>query len=228
MAEPKPDTLTFGRQADGVQISLLTPPIWKRSKRQFFMSFVVAFCVVFLAALIPAAMLLFTDDGPSVTVVFPMVALGVAAVIVGSEINTERETYVLEITKGFLTIVRSGSFTPLQWATKDIKAVYALNSGTTWELSIQLQDGGRHRVCVGRTRVELQWTSGLLRAALAPPRPESVVVTKGGDCQVCGAVMEGGLVVCAKCRTPHHEECWVYNGACSTYGCREIRFERAA
>lgn len=224
MTEPKPDSLTFGRQADGVQIALLKPPIWKRSKRQLLMSFVVAFCIVFLAALIPVAMMMFTDDGPSVTVVFPMVALAVALVIVAGEVNTEREAAVLEITKGVLTLVGSRS-APKQWETKFVRSVVARSLGVEWELEIQLKDGAAHRLLKGRTRVELQWTAGLLRAALAPPRAE---VAKGGECQVCGGVMEQGVVTCARCRTPHHEECWVYNGACSTYGCREIRFERAA
>lgn len=35
-------------------------------------------------------------------------------------------------------------------------------------------------------------------------------------------------VLCAKCRPPHHEECWLFNGACSTYACKEIRFTRSA
>jgi hypothetical protein len=47
-----------------------------------------------------------------------------------------------------------------------------------------------------------------------------------GECQVCLEKMESRVVYCAKCRTPHHEECWSYMGQCSTYGCREIRFER--
>jgi len=47
-----------------------------------------------------------------------------------------------------------------------------------------------------------------------------------GACQVCLEKMDSRVVYCAKCRTPHHEECWSYMGMCSTYGCREIRFER--
>jgi len=44
---------------------------------------------------------------------------------------------------------------------------------------------------------------------------------------VCGEKMESRVIFCAKCRTPHHEECWSYVGQCSTFGCREIRFTRA-
>lgn len=45
----------------------------------------------------------------------------------------------------------------------------------------------------------------------------------GGQCQVCGTEMKDGVVFCAKCRTPHHQECWAYMGSCSTYGCRETQ-----
>jgi hypothetical protein len=40
-----------------------------------------------------------------------------------------------------------------------------------------------------------------------------------GNCRVCGCGLDGGLVRCASCRTPHHEDCWSYNGGCSVYAC---------
>jgi len=44
-------------------------------------------------------------------------------------------------------------------------------------------------------------------------------------CQVCGSkIPADGRVYCRKCRTPHHKECWEYNGKCSTFGCGESRF----
>ena len=225
MTEPKPETLTFGRQADGVQIALLTPPIYKRSKQHLFMAFVTAFGMVFLTSLIPVAVVMFGGDGPSITVMFPILAFGIGAIIVGQEFNWERETAVLEITKGFLTFVRSGNAAPKQWATSEIATVRAASLGTDWELQIQPKSGPVVRALRGRSRIELQWVAGLLRAALAPPRVEPA---SGGECQICGSPMEAGVVLCAKCRTHHHEECWTYNGACSTYGCREIRFTRPA
>lgn len=42
-----------------------------------------------------------------------------------------------------------------------------------------------------------------------------------GQCQVCGQVMRERVVRCARCLTPHHEECWKYVGECSTYACKE-------
>ena len=38
-------------------------------------------------------------------------------------------------------------------------------------------------------------------------------------CQICGEELEGQLVWCAKCKTPHHGDCWEFYGGCSTYGC---------
>jgi hypothetical protein len=95
-------------------------------------------------------------------------------------------------------------------------------------------DGISYRMLDRRSKVELEWIAGLLRAGIAKPPPlrpvvKDVVVSTspGGECQVCASTMETRVVFCARCRTPHHEECWVYTGMCSTYGCREIRFVRS-
>lgn len=45
-----------------------------------------------------------------------------------------------------------------------------------------------------------------------------------GLCPVCAATLEEGVVLCDKCRTPHHEECWQYVGQCSTYACMGKKF----
>ena len=45
-------------------------------------------------------------------------------------------------------------------------------------------------------------------------------------CCVCGEEITDRVVHCRSCRTPHHEDCWKYFGACSTYGCGERRFRR--
>ena len=46
-------------------------------------------------------------------------------------------------------------------------------------------------------------------------------------CKVCGEELNHEIVLCKRCQTPHHRECWHYYGACSTYGCGETRFEPA-
>lgn len=38
-------------------------------------------------------------------------------------------------------------------------------------------------------------------------------------CQVCGEKAAEDVVICSRCQTPHHRECWRYLGQCSTYGC---------
>lgn len=40
-----------------------------------------------------------------------------------------------------------------------------------------------------------------------------------GVCQVCGEVIAGQEVRCSRCHSPHHLECWNYNGECSIYAC---------
>jgi hypothetical protein len=43
-------------------------------------------------------------------------------------------------------------------------------------------------------------------------------------CQVCGAKIPPDVrVYCRRCRTPHHKDCWEFNGQCSTYACGEKR-----
>ena len=40
-----------------------------------------------------------------------------------------------------------------------------------------------------------------------------------GKCGVCGESLAREIVVCRRCHTPHHQECWQYTGGCATYGC---------
>lgn len=44
-------------------------------------------------------------------------------------------------------------------------------------------------------------------------------------CLVCGEVAIIEIVVCRRCQTPHHKECWHYYGSCTTYGCGETRYD---
>jgi HAD superfamily hydrolase (TIGR01509 family) len=51
-------------------------------------------------------------------------------------------------------------------------------------------------------------------------------------CLVCGGALRGDsvsrapIVWCAACRTPHHEECFSYNGRCAIFGCTGLRYRR--
>lgn len=39
-------------------------------------------------------------------------------------------------------------------------------------------------------------------------------------CKVCGELIEETHVLCAKCKTPHHRDCWSFVGGCSIFGCQ--------
>ena len=49
-------------------------------------------------------------------------------------------------------------------------------------------------------------------------------IVREAVCKVCGEDIITDMVFCRRCKTPHHQECWHYYGACSTYGCRESRY----
>lgn len=55
---------------------------------------------------------------------------------------------------------------------------------------------------------------------------EDPVPAPGADpvCRVCGAaIAREARVACRRCKTPHHRDCWEFNGQCSTYACGERR-----
>ena len=54
--------------------------------------------------------------------------------------------------------------------------------------------------------------------------PASTEESTNAMCQLCGAEIEGDIVWCAECSTPHHRDCWQYNGQCTIYGCPSKRF----
>jgi ribosomal protein L40E len=47
-------------------------------------------------------------------------------------------------------------------------------------------------------------------------------------CRVCGTDINGDGVLCRRCHTPHHHDCWHYVGRCSTYACGERRYVKSA
>lgn len=38
-------------------------------------------------------------------------------------------------------------------------------------------------------------------------------------CGVCGESLADEIVVCRRCNTPQHRDCWQFSGGCATYGC---------
>ncbi len=60
------------------------------------------------------------------------------------------------------------------------------------------------------------------KAATAVPGFEVVATQVGGrgtGCPVCGDPLLDEVYVCGSCEAPHHSECWVFAGRCSTYAC---------
>lgn len=50
---------------------------------------------------------------------------------------------------------------------------------------------------------------------------DQVQLLEDAKCAICGESLAQQVVICRRCRTPHHRDCWEYAGSCSTYGCRE-------
>jgi hypothetical protein len=42
-------------------------------------------------------------------------------------------------------------------------------------------------------------------------------------CPICSEEIMNNMVVCARCKTPHCQDCWHYNGQCATFACSETR-----
>jgi len=62
-------------------------------------------------------------------------------------------------------------------------------------------------------------------AAVSPAQPHWTLPTEEGRlCPYCRTELQEHeqVIVCPACRTPHHLECWVDNGRCTTYGCTEV------
>jgi hypothetical protein len=52
----------------------------------------------------------------------------------------------------------------------------------------------------------------------------------GKTCPYCQFPLKADseVVECRACKVPHHRECWVENGGCTTFGCRETTYRSAA
>lgn len=155
-------------------------------------------------------------------------ALGLLAVIRRFR-KIDRAT-VIQVADGFVTIVQNQNRGNHQFAVGDVEFVQSFRTGEATELQFLLKGKSKVRLLQDRPADEVEWAARFLRVAIKGRPPEEAAVMKmetaEGECQVCGEKMESRVVFCAKCRTPHHEECWSYVGQCSTFACREIRFTR--
>ncbi|MDP6444546.1 MAG: RING finger protein [Pirellulaceae bacterium] len=55
---------------------------------------------------------------------------------------------------------------------------------------------------------------------------DSIVSSDPGHCRICGETLNDNIVYCRRCRTPHHKDCWKFNGSCSMFACGERRFQK--
>lgn len=56
-------------------------------------------------------------------------------------------------------------------------------------------------------------------ASTEPAAAPAVLDLPGSTCEICGMALRGQLVTCTRCATPHHADCWRFNGRCAIYGC---------
>jgi Prokaryotic RING finger family 1 len=72
-------------------------------------------------------------------------------------------------------------------------------------------------------RIELLWQRASGIEILEDPAPAAD--GQSSVCQICDSEIDPeARVVCRRCNTPHHRDCWEWNGQCSTYACGEKRF----
>ncbi|MFT5300390.1 MAG: hypothetical protein ACI87E_001775 [Mariniblastus sp.] len=48
-------------------------------------------------------------------------------------------------------------------------------------------------------------------------------VVEDVKCPICSEEITANMVVCSRCKTPHCQDCWQYNGQCATFACSETR-----
>lgn len=63
---------------------------------------------------------------------------------------------------------------------------------------------------------------------VGPVQGGALPLADGARCLVCRSQLDGQIIYCASCHTPHHRECFRYAGACSVYACRAREYRQAA
>ncbi|HYF00343.1 MAG TPA: RING finger protein, partial [Planctomycetota bacterium] len=67
----------------------------------------------------------------------------------------------------------------------------------------------------------LPGVTGRERIRVGPARQR---IDADSVCRICGtALAQGKVVRCAKCATPHHADCWAFNGRCAIFACGEVK-----
>jgi hypothetical protein len=87
-------------------------------------------------------------------------------------------------------------------------------------LRIQTAEFGVHRALLERmVEAGRELTAAILAVKGSTLLWDEPGLPANARCPVCGSPMRAALTTCRECRTPHHHECWLYAGGCSTYAC---------
>jgi len=180
-----------------------------------------------------------SDEWPIILSASIFVAVGMAFLLMA--IHAWAHTWSFERSRDSLAFTQRGVLgrRVRQWPILEVSSLWVEEADWSdppyYLLNLGFRNGRRETLLKGASREEFQWMaeslSGVKGKLRRSPRPDHDLgrlrVDSGiGECQVCGERMSSRTVYCAKCRTPHHEECWEYTGVCSTFACREIRFTR--
>ena len=181
--------------------------------------------------LVAAGVVYVTTKSPAVPVVARLSIVGIIG-WTGWRLWVLQGSGVITIADGIVTIRQNQRRDTIEFGKVDVEFVQTYRTPGHVELQFLLKGIPKVRLFDGRPGDELEWAARFLRVAIKgahePENATMKVDAAAGVCQVCLEKMDSRVVYCAQCRTPAHEECWSYMGMCSTYGCREIRFERNA
>ena len=224
-ASIEPTAVAVRKYATGVELVFL--PLLDFGKRWWKL---LGSAVLGTSTILIASKILIRLCGSTYPVGITRGAVVVWLLIIAARYMMLRRTTVIQVLDGIVTIVQNQHRGNYQFAVEDVEFVQTFRNTGETELQFLLRGRPKVRLLHDRPGDELEWAARFVRLALKGRPDEQTTAMKmetaAGDCQVCGEKMESRVIFCAKCRTPHHEECWSYIGQCSTFGCREIRFTR--
>lgn len=221
-----PPAVAMQRFPDGVELAFLPLVDFKRRWWKLLADALLGVAMILI--LMTVLMRFFPASVPAW---ITRAAVGIWLIVIVFRLRAFNRSTVIQVLDGFVTVVQNQGRGNHQFPVKEVEFVQTFRASDVTELQFLLKGKPKVRLLQDRPAEELEWAARFLRVAIKgrPPEAEAPMkmATAEGECQVCGEKMESRVVFCAKCRTPHHEECWSYVGQCSTFACREIRFTRA-
>lgn len=222
-----PTTLTCRTFEGGVELTFF--PLLRSKGLWWRLPLAASLAVI---AVVGASIALYQATHGLFPTVIPRLTIAAILVATAWRMYVLHRSAVVQVMDGIVTIVQNQRREPVQFGMTEVEFVQTYRAEGRTELQFLLKNNKpKVRLLEGRPATELEWAARFLRVAIKgrtaiPETAQMKVDAAVGECQVCLEKMESRVVYCAKCRTPAHEECWSYIGMCSTYGCREIRFER--